>query len=299
MQTLRYVVLALGAAALLSALAHAQDARGDIERGPGGRGTGDANLVRNEALQKELKMTPEQLLKLKDIPILIRKKLENEFKAMEALEGAARREKSRELRKAYIEEFPKQLAIILTPEQYKRLKQVFLQQGGVQAFTDSEVEKELHLTAKQKEHFKEIVLKTSKDAMQIYLGEQDDAAASAKVAEMQKENMANALAVLSDEQKARWKELVGKPFETKFAPAKVGASIKPENRPTEPTAPISRTDLSWIDKRVHDWEPTDEERGMDRVGFADGILEAERLSRQYNRPVFLFNFSGKIGTGRC
>jgi hypothetical protein len=299
MRTLQSMVLALGVAVWLSNPGLSQGIRAQRDLEPGGRGTGNLNLVQNEELQKELKLTPEQLAKIRQIPLLIKEKLKDQFAEMEKLEGKERREKSRELRKVYAEEFPKHLARILTANQQKRMKQIFLQQGGVQAFTDPDVENELRLTPKQKEAFKEIALKTNKDAMKIYLDEQDDAAASAKVAVMQKENMAQALAMLSDEQKVKWKELLGQPFEAKYEPARIGTTIKPTTRPTETTEPISRTDLSGIDKRVDYWLASEDERGMDRVGFAGGILEAERLAREHHRPVFLFNFSGKIATGRC
>jgi len=299
MRSLRHVALAFGAALWLSGPVLGQGIRANRDQEPGGRGTGNLNLVQNEDLQKELNITPEQVAKIRQIPLLIKDKLKDQFAEMEKLEGKERREKSRELRKAFSEEFPKHLARILTADQQKRMKQITLQQGGAQAFTDPDVEKELRLTAKQKEAFKDIVLKTNRDAIKIYLDEQDDAAASAKVAVMQKENMDQVLATLSDEQKAKWKLLLGKPFETRYEPARIGTRVDPQQRPLVTTGPISVTDLSWVDQRVDYWLASADERGMDQIGFAAGILEAERLSREHHRPVFLFNFSGKIGTGRC
>ena len=70
---------------------------------PGGRGTGNLNLVQNEDLQKELNITPDQVAKIRQIPLLIKEKLKDQFAEMEKLEGKERREKSRELRKAFSE----------------------------------------------------------------------------------------------------------------------------------------------------------------------------------------------------
>lgn len=54
-----------------------------------------------------------------------------------------------------------------------------------------------------------------------------------------------------------------------------------------------------VEKRVHDLQPTREERKLDLVGWAPDILVAEKLARTANRPIFLFTYDGSIGTGRC
>jgi hypothetical protein len=57
--------------------------------------------------------------------------------------------------------------------------------------------------------------------------------------------------------------------------------------------------LVWVEKRVRELQPSRAERKIDEVGWASGILEAERLARTNNRPVFLFTYDGRIETGRC
>jgi len=54
-----------------------------------------------------------------------------------------------------------------------------------------------------------------------------------------------------------------------------------------------------VEKRVHNLQPTREERKFDLIGWAPDILVAEKLARTSNRPVFLFTYDGSIGTGRC
>lgn len=56
---------------------------------------------------------------------------------------------------------------------------------------------------------------------------------------------------------------------------------------------------NWVRQRVHQCQPTREERRLDEIGWARNILEAERLAKQYTRPVFLFTHDGRIATGRC
>jgi hypothetical protein len=55
----------------------------------------------------------------------------------------------------------------------------------------------------------------------------------------------------------------------------------------------------WVTRRVRELQPTEAERRIDRVGWATSLLEAEKLAKQHNRPVFLFTHDGRMGNGRC
>jgi hypothetical protein len=57
--------------------------------------------------------------------------------------------------------------------------------------------------------------------------------------------------------------------------------------------------VSHVETRVHELQPTRDERKLDLVGWAPDILAAEKLARANNRPIFLFTYDGDIGTGRC
>ena len=61
----------------------------------------------------------------------------------------------------------------------------------------------------------------------------------------------------------------------------------------------SGEDLSWVERRVQDWQPTAEERRFDEIGWVQGIREAGRLAREHNRPVCLFTHDGRMAIGRC
>ena len=63
---------------------------------------------------------------------------------------------------------------------------------------------------------------------------------------------------------------------------------------TTPTAEFSR-----IDKRISEIQPTAKEKRFEEIGWARGILEAERLGRESDRPVFLFSNVGQMDLGRC
>ena len=54
-----------------------------------------------------------------------------------------------------------------------------------------------------------------------------------------------------------------------------------------------------VDERVKAWQPTKEERRFDEIGWCHSILEAQRLAKEHNRPIFWFTHDGKMSVGRC
>ena len=54
-----------------------------------------------------------------------------------------------------------------------------------------------------------------------------------------------------------------------------------------------------IDRRIADWQPTAEEKRFDQIGWCASLLEAEKLARQHQRPIFLFTHDGRMNVGRC
>ncbi|MEO8129619.1 MAG: hypothetical protein ABJF23_17470 [Bryobacteraceae bacterium] len=57
--------------------------------------------------------------------------------------------------------------------------------------------------------------------------------------------------------------------------------------------------IAWVQGRVQQAQPTKAERKFDQVGWAKGIVDAERLAKLHNRPVFLFTHDGRVNWGRC
>ncbi len=116
---------------------------------PFGRGYGSANLLRNEAIQKELKMTDEQKEKLR--------------KGLEAVRGnpADFRNLSAEERQKRFEEMDKKgtelVKDVLDEKQQKRLEQIELQMAGPGALMLPDVAEKLKLDDAQKAKMKEII----------------------------------------------------------------------------------------------------------------------------------------------
>ncbi len=58
-------------------------------------------------------------------------------------------------------------------------------------------------------------------------------------------------------------------------------------------------DLSWVEKRVQEWQPKPSERKFDQIGWLTDILSAGKVAKKANRPVFLFTHDGRMAVGRC
>ena len=69
---------------------------------------------------------------------------------------------------------------------------------------------------------------------------------------------------------------------------------------TPPSSPHRPKDLREVQKRVEDWQPTKQERAFEDIGWAGGLLEAERLAKEHGRGIFLFTYDGSSLAGhRC
>ena len=82
--------------------------------------------------------------------------------------------------------------------------------------TDSDVEKALKLDNAQKEKIKTIAGDAMAQMRELFQPGGDPQEMAKKRAAMQKESMDRVTAILSADQKAAWKELVGAPFEVQF-----------------------------------------------------------------------------------
>jgi Spy/CpxP family protein refolding chaperone len=220
-------MLVLGMALLLAGPALAQRGQGKGGGFGGGFGFGGPGfLLMNSSVQKELKLTDDQIKKITDANESVREKHREDFEALGKLEGDERREKGQELRKQMADETNKALAEILKPEQNKRLKEITLQQDGARAFNNPEVQKALNLTDDQKEKIKTINEDAAKEREELFPrgrrggggGFDKDAFKEkmTKMAAMNKETLDKVTSVLTDDQKKTWKDMTGAPFEIKF-----------------------------------------------------------------------------------
>jgi Spy/CpxP family protein refolding chaperone len=185
--------------------------------GPGGGGP--LQLLQNEGVQKELKMSEDQVKKVQEVGKEIREKHQDDFAKLQELDQSERQAKFQELMKSINEESTKALAGVLKPEQEKRLKQISRQAQGAQAFMDPEVQKALKITDEQKDKIKTITTDAGKEMREIFQNAGGDfQEAGKKMQALRKETLEKVTGLLTDEQKKSWKEMTGAPFELQFGP---------------------------------------------------------------------------------
>jgi serine/threonine-protein kinase len=120
------------------------------------------------------------------------------------------------------------LGSTLTPAKLKRLRQVHLHQQGVHALADAEVEAALGLSDPQKDRVR-AVREELTIGLQSLLTLDPGVTREAKERELPQQALNKGLAVLTDEQKKTWNDLVGEPFRRR-------------PRPTDPPAGKGKVD---------------------------------------------------------
>jgi Spy/CpxP family protein refolding chaperone len=216
-RSLGKLAVAFGALALLATPAWAQG------RGGFGMMGGGANILRAPNVQKDLKLSDEQIGKIQDVLRDSREKHQDDYAALRDLSPEERLTKGAELNKTIASEVKK--ALSFSDTQSKRFDQIALQARGLQAFADSAVASKLKLTDDQKSKIREIQ-ESSRGLFQGFnfkdASEQERAEFQKKFAASQKENWNKAVAVLTADQKDAWKELTGEPVEINIPPFRPG-----------------------------------------------------------------------------
>jgi serine/threonine protein kinase len=110
----------------------------------------------------------------------------------------------------------KALAAILTPDQANRLKQITWQLGGADSFGDPEVIVKLQLTGVQLDQIRTIQNQARKVGWQTMRACHDWNMAEKKNKELWELSRAKVMELLADDQKNRWQEMIGKPFQVEL-----------------------------------------------------------------------------------
>jgi hypothetical protein len=230
----RWVALVVVSAALVAASATAQgqgQGKGQGKGGFGGQGKGQfkgggfgggfggggsmLNLLTNEGVQTELKMTDDQKIKATDY---VQEQMPQLFQAMTDAGGfgdPAAQAKFRKDSNQAAEKFAKDT---LKPDQAKRLKGIYYQNSALTVLTEDEaLQKDLNLTADQKTKIKGHNEKLTTDRTSLLEqmrggGGGDPTQMFEKLTALNKEYTDKAVAELTDAQKTKWKDLVGAPF---------------------------------------------------------------------------------------
>jgi len=160
-------------------------------------------LLQQKDVQKELKLTSEQMTKLKEAF----DKQKQETQALRELQGDARQERVRELMRAD----HKTMHAILQPDQQKRLRQIMLQEQGAPAFAHPRVARELNISDDQEQKIEDILDTAGRKMRSLYRNGQADSGRQ-QAEDLDKQTTTSILDVLTPEQKMKWKQMVGAPF---------------------------------------------------------------------------------------
>lgn len=237
------VALMLGVATVQGALAQPPGGFGrGFGRGMMGGG-GGLRLLGIPEVQKELKLNPGQIEKAKAKGDEINKT------RREALEKAggfqALRDMSQEDREKLFQPFQdaekKAISEILNTDQQKRHHQLEIQQTAqfspVAAFTRKDVAEALKLTDEQKEKLNAIQEESMQAMREVFqslgvapqdMTDEDRKKMGEKMAALRKTTTEKCTALLTDDQKKSWKELIGEPFKfPAFGPGGPGGPGRP------------------------------------------------------------------------
>lgn len=224
---LRLACLSLMVAALVvtfSSLSLAQGPGGPGGRGFGGGGFGgpgggaEFGLLMNPQVRQDLEIPDAQFEEIQEVMNSVRDKMREVFQGMGNFRDMSEDERAefRDTMQAKMaevqEEVKKDMEEVLLPHQLTRLKQIALQQqvargggpgggtGAANALSSQAVIDALGLTEEQ---IKELQEKREEVAQEL----------REKLAAAQKEAEEKLLSVLTPEQQAKWKELLGEPYE--------------------------------------------------------------------------------------
>ncbi len=193
--------LSLVAALALGLTTVAQAQRQGFFPGPGG-------MLMNPGVQKELKLSEDQMSKLKDALGKVRDNHKDDFGKIQEMSNEDRQK----LMKTVGDESRKAIAGVLDDKQMKRFKQIQWQLGGAEALNDPEVQKSLKLNDDQKKKLKTIFDDRNKKMQELFQGGNVEGGRE-KFQALRKETQEKANAVLTDDQKKSWKEMKGTEFE--------------------------------------------------------------------------------------
>src|SRR4051812_44425024 len=168
-------------------------------------------------VQKDLNLTDAQVKKVQETLREMRERHQTDYSALRDASPDVRWTKMATLNETVSDEVKK--ALSFSAEQSKRFDQISLQVHGLQAFANPTVDEKLKLTNDQKSKIRETVEATRSSfagAFNKDASEQERTDARNKRAATEKENMTKVQALLTDDQRAAWKELTGEPIEIQY-----------------------------------------------------------------------------------
>jgi len=170
----------------------------------------DTFMLQNPQVRTELGIVDEQIEKIEALQTKQQERMREMFEGLRELpreQREARMEKLQEEMRTRGEEMKKEIEAILLPNQVKRLaqmgRQTRMRMGGQGGTSSDLIATELKLDDAQKAKLREKAEEVEKKLRE-------------KMAKMRKDAEDELLSVLTPEQRAQWKDMVGDPFEFQF-----------------------------------------------------------------------------------
>lgn len=187
------------------------------QRGPGGRGgfgMGGPAILGIPTVQDELKLTDEQRGKVETMMTGLREEMTGLRDKLSDVAPEERFARMREMMEEANAKVRKDVAAMLDSDQMKRFEQLELQVRGLDAFADAKVQEALKVAEEQKTKIGALMTEMAEKRQSIMQEAQGDfQGAMTKFRELQDSTREKVMALMSDDQKAKYKELIGEPFE--------------------------------------------------------------------------------------
>lgn len=184
-----------------------------------GRGSGDlVALLASPEVRTALKVTDDEAAFLKLLGEENQEKSRKFFESLNGLSREDRTEKIRDWSSKRAPEVDKQLTEIIGADRLKRLKQIRLQIAGTRSFSSPDVQKELGITSDQRTKIDAVRNSGREEFTSLFRSNDDPDARQKAMEEFRKQQSEKVLAVLTDQQRQKWKEMQGEPIDFKLAP---------------------------------------------------------------------------------
>jgi hypothetical protein len=198
----------------LTALASGPAAGQNRSREAGIRTLAYSGLLTIDRVQKELQLDTKQIVTAKVLSDKINVEWTQRLARLRGLNVQALQhavdQLGRDLNKSAI----KEAGDFLQPGQLARLKQIGYQVWDLQTFMDPEVASRLKLSDAQKSDILAVRQQSLREARRLVQSTGNDPEARARLAKKHRERARdNFMALLDDEQRKTWKELLGAPFD--------------------------------------------------------------------------------------
>jgi hypothetical protein len=170
--------------------------------------------LRNEQIQKEIELVPEQLQKIDKIRKDYYAKTQQMYKDLRGTDQTERWNKLNQMRKKLSKEVERQVREVLLKHQVERIQQIMLQRalrqyGSTRALTSDEIAKALNITKQQKTKLREVEQQARQKMQKKYREFYE---------KLREEMLEEVLRVLDEKQRAQLKTMMGRDFELKPVP---------------------------------------------------------------------------------